>query len=253
MGIKLIANGVTSAWNTKVVPPVTRGLEAWFTLDTESSRFFLNRAIGKVNAAMIGAPAAYATHGRFKSLTSYLQTQVPESTEMTIVVVGKAVAAIPAGASAFGDANTPAYVANGSGAAVTPGYSGNTVGVSLHHVAPTALTTFTPRDNGSGSPGSGVLTLSADTPTDWGIRALRITASGQANFNLTKGIKVENSGQNARILNGNLFRIGSAVSGFAAEVDISAVAIYSVALTDSEIAQVADVMRKRMVRLGITV
>ncbi len=50
-----------------------------------------------------------------------------------------------------------------------------------------------------------------------------------------------------------MIRIGGASSTFGGEVDISAVAIYSVALTDAEMALVAEAMRKRTTRLGISV
>jgi hypothetical protein len=50
-----------------------------------------------------------------------------------------------------------------------------------------------------------------------------------------------------------VFQIGSGSAAFGGEVDISAVAIYSRVLNDTELNEVATAMRKRMLRLGINV
>jgi hypothetical protein len=62
-----------------------------------------------------------------------------------------------------------------------------------------------------------------------------------------------NSGLAAREVSGNKYRIGGATIDFAADADISAVAIYASALTDAEIDAVAAAMRKRALRLGLSV
>ncbi|WP_410480679.1 hypothetical protein ACJ70E_15795 [Pseudomonas plecoglossicida] len=247
MGIKLIAKDTIAPWDSKVVPPVTRGLQAWFTFDTDAARFSLNRAIGKPNADVVGAPVAYATHGRFKGLANYLKTQVPETAEMTIVAVGRLVS-LPTGS-----ANGAMLVSNFSGNAVTPGYTGTATGVSLYSDGANFKGTGC-RDNGSGGMDTATATDATDTPTDWAIRAVRTQPSAiNKYFNLTKGTSATNASVRARVLSDSMFRIGSATGNFAGEADISAVAIYSVALTDDEIRQVADAMRKRMTRLGISV
>ena len=35
MGLKLISKGSVAPWNSTVIPAVTRGLEGWFTFDTD--------------------------------------------------------------------------------------------------------------------------------------------------------------------------------------------------------------------------
>jgi hypothetical protein len=255
MGIKLISKGSVAPWNSKVVPPVTRGLEGWFTFDTDVNRFAVNRAPGKPDASLTGAPTAYATHGRFKGLANFLETQISESANMTIIVVGKAANAIPAGASATGDINTPIYAGNYYGASATPGVTGNVYGTSLFHSAPATLTSNGARSNGAGGTVNATVDLTSETPTAWGIRAARTSEAPGANkvFNLTRGVTASSAVATSRVLASPKMRIGSAQQNFAGEVDISVIAIYSVALTDAEIDLVADSMRKRMTRLGIAV
>lgn len=253
MGIKLIANDTIAPWYTKVIPPVTRGLEGWFTFDTDVSRFGFNRAVGKPDASVIGSPVAYATHGRFKGLSNYLLTQIAETNELTIIVVGKAVNAIPAGASSTGDANTPFYAGNHRGEVMTPGYT-TAYGSAIYHNKPTATTGGGNRDNGSGGSSNFSIDLTGEEPINWGIRTLRIAPDGVDSItNSTRGVKQTRTTATTRVLSANKMQVGSGTTGFAAEVDISAVAFYSVALTDAELASVVSAMRKRMTRLGITV
>lgn len=255
MGSTITAPGVTAPWNSKVRPAVSRGLEAWFTFDTDAARFGFNRAMDKGNAAIIGAPQAFAAHGRFKGLTNFLQTQASETADQTLIVIGKAAAPIPAGASGGGDANTPYYVGNRYGASIPAGYTGVALGTSLYHRNPATLTATGGRMTTDGTNADiGALDLSADVPTDWGIRVMRVAANGVSVVqNITRGLRRDGTLATARVLSDAKHRIGSATTGFGAEVDISAVAIFSSFLTDSELAQVVALMRKRMSRLGITV
>lgn len=254
MGIKLISNNTLAPWNSKVVPPVSRGLEGWFNFDTDAGRFGYNRALGKPDANIIGAPVAFATHGRFKGLSNYLQTKIAETDEVTLIVVGKAAAAIPAGASTTGDANTPFYVGNYRGNSVTPGVTGSAYGASLYHVATATLTGGACRDNGAGGATSAVNSVSGEVPTDWSIRVMRSSSAMLTKTqNLTKNLMSQGNDVRARALSDSLFRIGSGTAAFGAEVDISAVIIHSVVLTDDELAKQVEIVRKRMARLGIVV
>jgi hypothetical protein len=254
MGIKLISNNTLAPWNSKVVPPVSRGLEGWFNFDTDAGRFGFNRALGKPDASIIGAPVAFATHGRFKGLSNYLQTKIAETDEVTLIVVGKAAAPIPAGASTSGDETTPYYVGNYRGASVTPGVVGTSFGTSLYHVATASLTGGASRNNGSNLPTSAIRSLTGETPTDWAIRVLRVKSGVPLEVrNMTKGTSAVGADTNPRVLTDTAYRIGSGTSVFGAEVDISAVIIHSVMLTDDELAKQVEIVRKRMARLGIIV
>ena len=252
MGIKLIANGTVAPWHSKVIPPVTRGLEGWFTFDTDANRFNFNRALGKADAELIGVPVAYATHGRFKGLSNYLKTSIIDTSGMTLIAVGKAVSAV--GNEPAGGPNAPFYVGGFVGTSIDPAYPGTGYGVSLFHGTPSGLTGNGGRVNAGGTgPSSGPVVIPNDVPSDWGIRAVRADANLTSVFNLTRGLKVDGTLLTPRVVGDSKIRIGGASSTFAAEVDISAVAIYSVPLNDAEINQVATVMRARMRRLGITV
>lgn len=247
MGVKIVAEDAVGPWHSKVVPPVTRGLRAWFTFDTDSSRFKFNRAIGGSDAVMVGNPTAFTTHGRFKGLTNYLQTPIEETDEQTIIVVGKAVVA------PTGTADGAFYAGNYTGNSKTPGFTGNAFGASLYHQSATTQTGGSGRDNGAGGITSGQISLNA-APLNWAIRAMRAKSLVPTdNYNLTLGTKATGTSSTARVLADSNHRIGSSNSVFAGEVDISCVAIYASYLTEGEIAQVAAVMRKRMERLGIIV
>lgn len=252
MGVLLVATGAVAPWNSKVALPVMRGLEGYFTFDTDVARFGFNRAPGKLDAIVTGAPLAFPTHGRFNGQSNFLTTKIQETVEQTIIVVGKSAAAVPSGGA---QADQPFYVSNNYGSAVNPPYTGQVAtGVTLSHPDNNRLSASGARDNGSGAPTSGSVSLTATPSNSWAIRAARV-ASGGVNtaMDLTVNTSAAGANANARVINDKMFRIGGAALNNSALVDISAVAIYSVALTDAEIQLVAGVMRKRMARLGIVV
>ncbi|MDD2005607.1 hypothetical protein [Pseudomonas putida] len=252
MGMKLTAKGTLAPWNHKLIPPVTRGLQAWFTFDTDAARFGFNRAMDKPDAEVIGTPTAFATHGRFKGLVNFLKTQIPDSAEMTILVVGKAVNAPPVAGG--GGPDSPFYAGGFSGNSVDPTAPGAGYGVSLFHGAPTSVTGNAGRLNTAGTgPTSGSAILEGEVATSWGLRAVRCSANLTQTFNLTRNVVLSGTVTTRRVLSDSVIRIGGAASVFGGEVDISAVAIYSVALSDAEMALVYNAMRKRMSRLGIAI
>lgn len=254
MGIKLKSNQI-GPWHTKINVPVEQGLEAWFTFDTDAKRFFFNRAKDKPDAVIVGTPVAYPTHGRFKGLVNYLRTAVRETDGQTLIVVGKAAAPIPAGASTTGDATTPFYVGNYRGASVTEGVAGTAYGASLYHVQPATFTGGASRANDTGGATSSVTSVgTGEVPTDWGLRVMRTSSAMVTKVqNLTRNTMAQGNDQRVRALADSVFQIGSGTAAFGGEVDISAVAIFSRAITDAELNEVASAMRKRMLRLGINV
>jgi hypothetical protein len=256
MGVLIVAQDTLAAPTSKIISPVQRGLEGYFTFDTDASRFAVNRAPGKPNAAVVGTPVAFATHGRFKGNANFLQTQIAEVANMTLIVVGKAVSAVPDGSSGSGDANTPMYAGNFRSTVVTPGYTGVAGGVAMGHVSSTTMTGFGGRDNGSGALSSGIITLAAEAPTTWAIRAIRARQNGATTIqNVTTGTRSDSASTTLRTLNDLKMRIGSGggSSGFAGEVDVSMAIFASVTWTDAELALVVEQIRARMTRLGITV
>lgn len=187
--------------------------------------------------------------------TLTLEAPVGKTDGQTLIVVGKAAAPIPAGASTTGDASTPFYVGNYRGASVTEGVAGTAYGTSLYHVQSATFTGGGARANDTGGATSAVTSLGAgEVPTEWGLRVMR-TSSAMATKvqNLTRNTMVQGTDLRARALADSVFQIGSGTAAFGGEVDISAVAIFSRAITDAELNEVAAAMRKRMQRLGINV
>jgi hypothetical protein len=185
---------------------------------------------------------------RFKGGTNYLQTQVVDSDEVTIIVVGKSAVA-PAS-----PADSVLFAGAYRGASITPGIVGDASGGNLFVSNASSLSATAARTDGAGN---AVLTTVAvvGTPvTSWALRGMRAkTGEVTKVFDLTANASSVGSSILKRALTGNRLKIGGATEGFQGESDISAVAIYSVALTDDEIARVAGTMRRRMARLGITV
>lgn len=248
MGLKLISNDTVAPWNSKVVPPVTRGLEAWFTFDTDAARAYFNRAIGKADAQVVGSPVAFPTHMRFKGGVNFLQTQIQDSDEVTILVVGKSAVAPSS------SANSVLLVGGYKGTSVTPGITGEASGGNLFISNPTSVSATAVRTDGAGNAVSTTVAVIGTPVTSWALRGMR-AKTGEATkvFDLTANVSKFGSSLLERALTGNRLRIGGATEGFLGESDISAVAVYSLALTDDEIAMVAGTMRRRMSRLGVTV
>ncbi len=252
MGTLVVATGAPGQWNSKIAFPVMRGLKGYYTFDTDAARFGFNRAPGGVNAIMTGAPVAFATHGRFNGQVNFLDTGIAETIEQTIIVVGKSAAVVPSGST---QVDQPYYVGNAYGSSVNPPYVGKTsTGVDLYHPDNARVSGSAARDNGSGDPSSAAASLAATPANSWAIRAVRASgAAANVVMDLTAGTQAAGTNTNPRILNDKTFRIGGAALGNSALVDISAVAILEVALTDSEINVFAEAMRKRMLRFGIVV
>ncbi|MBC3496761.1 hypothetical protein HU764_008710 [Pseudomonas sp. SWRI100] len=246
MGVQLIARNTTAPWNTKVAPPITRGLEGWFTLDTDARRFGFNRAPGKPDATIVGAPSAFAGYGRFKGNVNYLQTQIADSDEMTLIVVGKATNPLVAGVDSV-------FLAGAHlGPVSTPGFTGNASGVNLYLDHPTLFKGSGSRDSGAGTANASAVSGTATATNAWAIRSIRAkSAAATLLMDHTAGVKVTGTDLNARVLTSNKYRIGSATAGFTGDSDISFVAIHSAYLTDSELEAQIVPIRKRLARLGI--
>ncbi|HDW3220055.1 TPA: hypothetical protein RMM45_004235 [Escherichia coli] len=253
MGVELISVGTPAPWYTKVSPPVTRGLEGWFCLDTDISRIGFNRAPGKADAVIVGVPAVNADSARLKGLTNYLSTDVTESADMTVLVISKAVS-IPDGAPATAGETTPMHFGSYSGVPALPGYPNNSYGISLFNTYPDRSNVGAARDDGTGSGITSAQTFQTETIHNWNLRVIRTGDSVTTDFiNLTTNRKTSSTVTTRRVPTGNKMRIGSGYSQYSGTVDVSHIVFYSVALTDSEISQIAALMRARAARLGITV
>ncbi|MDA5495395.1 hypothetical protein PGS50_19355 [Yersinia intermedia] len=254
MGVELISVGSVAPWYTKVSPPVIRGLEGWFCFDTDISRIAFNRAPGKSDAVIVGLPEVNGSFTRFKSLSNYLNTNIPESVEMTVFIVGKSPVAIGEPSVPANHVPHPMYFGNypGGNSSVS-GYT--TYGCGMFNDGPARLAMTASRiSSGTGSATSAQASITTDNPTAWGLRVARFGEMTKTRVqNLTTGAFGEYAATTQRLPSVNPLRIGGAYSTFSGEVDISQIVIYSAALTDEEIAAVASLMRVRSARLGITV
>ena len=246
MGTKITSVGTRAPWNSRILPPVTRNLEFWFDADTEARRAAFNRAIGKADSGITGAPTAAATHVSMSPSVGYVRTGVQEPLEFTAFVLAKAQSA----------SQSTMFVASVSSAVnqvLAPGYSGGSFGMSIYGNASGTVTFAACRDNGSGVLTSAGLTLPGSlASTEWAIRVLRVKANQTTNFDKTAGVSAVNANVNTRVPATYPIRVGAPVSGTHPGIaDVSQAILYSAALTDDEIDKVVDVMRKRAARLGI--
>lgn len=248
MGLKLTSPGALAPWYTKVIPPVIRNLEGWFCFDTALERIGFNRAPGKGNAKLVGNPTVFGTHARFKGGANYLETLIAESVKFTVLVVGKT----PGPLGGTGTPTAAPYVGNYAGASSNPLGSG---GMCLYHQTDTTLGGQAWRVNSTGDGTTSSQATANDTSSAWGLRVLRSDGvNGTKVMNLTTGISSNQPLATTRITATSPLRIGGVYgTTFLGETDISHVVVFSDALTDDEINQVAAVMRRRMARLGILV
>lgn len=248
MGLKLISPGALAPWYTKIIAPVTDSLEGWFCFDTALERIGFNRAPGKGNARIIGNPTVYSTHARFKGGANFLETLVSEPEKFTVLVVGK----VPGLLGGTGTPTAAPYIGTQAGESSSPLGPG---GMALYHITDTTFTGTAWRVTADGTGTTSSQANANDTPTTWGLRALRCDGvNGTKLINLTTGISSIQPLATPRVRSTQPLRIGGVYgTTFLGETDISHVVIYSRALSDDELALVAAAMRKRMLRLGITV
>ncbi|WP_154675918.1 hypothetical protein [Entomohabitans teleogrylli] len=252
MGVELISVGSQAPWYTKVSPPVIRGLEGWFCFDTDIARAGFNRAPGKSDATLIGSPTVSDNHIRLKGLTNYLTTDIIESSDMTVLIISRAVS-VPDGSPAVPGESTPMHFGTYSGTAAISGYT-TSYGVSIYNQYPDRTLAAGTRDDGTGSNVTSATASHIEAINDWGLRVLRTGNNVSTDYiNLTTNSKASTTNTNIRVPTTQTLRIGSGYVGFAGTVDVSQLIVYSVVLTDAEISQIAALMRTRAARLGISI
>lgn len=241
MGVQIVSVGSVAPWYTKVLPPVTRGLEGWYCLDTALDRIAFNRAPGKKDAVIKGTPVVSAAYSTFTGGQAWLDTGIADTAEATFFAICKA-NALPGGSSTT---TAIPYVGNTGAAGM---------GAELYCGSDTTLNSTSWR-TASGSATSDSRSIT-ETPTTWGLRVLKVGGNtGNTELrNLTSGARSLSVLTGPRILSAAAHLIGGThAATFTGKADISAVAVYSVALSDAEIDAIAAVMRRRAARLGIVV
>lgn len=249
MGIQIISQGGVAPWNTKILAPAMDALEGWFDIDTSAEHAAFNRAPGKSNADIIGSPVFTATGGRFTSRVNYLQTRIAEMLYPTVIVLGRAVNEVTSGDNGF------FYASTNTGPSADPDVVSNGVaGMSLLVNNPNSVTMNGSLKNGTNQSLASSGVTQGAPHTEWGYRMGRISSVEITVANLTTGVSASAPITLPRLCTTNNIRVGSNFVGTAYNglVEISSVAIYSRALTDTEVAGVVAMMRNRASRLGIS-
>ena len=255
MGNKIYSRDSVAPWNSFMLPSVQSGLEGWFDCAVEARRGAFNRAMGKQQAQVVGAPVAYATHLRMSLNTGYIQTQIPETVEQTLFTLGRAVGPFPDAANAVIFAGT--YLGPVNPATLPPGVTtSNSYGASIYADNNGNISYAASRDNGAGGMTSAGASISsgAVASTNWAIRVMRVAAGQTNGFDKTGNVQVSSSVPRSRITSMSPFRLGapSGSTTNSGTVDLSQTIIYSRALSDDEINTVVGYMRNRANRLGIS-
>jgi hypothetical protein len=177
-----------------------------------------NKVPDSVAAAIVGTPTSGAGFASFTG-TSYLQTEIPDGSEMTIIV---------------GCRNVSGPVA----------YAGNYMGATLggQTIFSGALKTGISVNGarGAGADGQAALT---ELPVGWGCYAARIPAVGKNEVHdMFRGTKVLSAGSGNHIISAEKIRVGSAkTAGFeAGACDLSFALIYNRAVSDAELTSIRD-------------
>lgn len=250
MGTKITSVGTRAPWNSRILPPVTRNLEFWFDADTEARRAAFNRAIGKAAGVVTGTPVAAASYVSMSPASGYVATQAQEAIECTVFSLAKAQSAAAA-------AMMVCSYSSAVNTALAPGYAGTSFGISIYGTNAGDMLWGACRDNGSGGLTSGGTSIPGSKKSnEWAIRVLRVTAAKTTGYDKTVGASRDATTANTRVPAVDPIRVGSAVGAsnqalYPGVVDTSQAIYYSAALTDAEIDQVVEVMRKRAARLGI--
>ena len=254
MGNKIYSRDAVAPWNSYMLPSVTQGLEGWFDCAVEARRGAFNRAMGKPQGQVVGAPVAFATHLRMSLGAGYIQTQIAETVEQSIFTLGRAAGPFPDAAAAVIFAGTYMGPVNPAtlpaGVTVTSSY-----GASIYADNNGNILYAASRDNGSGGMTSagGSIVSGATPSTSWAIRIMKVAAGQTTGYDKTANLQVTPSVTRSRITSLAPFRLGapSGTTTNSGIVDLSQAIIYSRALSDDEINAVTAYMRARANKLGI--
>lgn len=237
MSTVITSQNSNAPWYSKVVPPVARGLAGWYCADTASGRAAFNRVLDRPNGTIAGAPVPSANSVKFVGNSAYIETGIAETAEMTIIALLKTQNPVSAAAQVY----------------AVSSYASPDIGLSLYSNVAGFLVGAAARTNGSGGQISGAATIAAPDQT-WVLASLTVSAAQTKLRNLTAGTSALGSSSASRVVAGAGLRIGSsrtAGGANAGEINISHAIVYTAALSDEEIDQIAVLMRKRAMRLGI--
>ncbi len=239
MGINVIAKDIDAeATALFYATEVTRGLEAVFFTNTSADRAARNYAQNKDNGVVVGNPAYKANSTEFKASTNYLNTQVAESLDMTLIFIAKSASQVASYAA------RGVFISSYNGGAT--GNRGLTVGMTE-----TAVSMFYSKADGS----TASLVLPAASTANYKAYALRLSSSEVKLQSISDSSSVRHVvSSSARKNSLRKLLIGSNVAAdVSGTSEFIAARIHSVALDDDELYLAANELIRYAASKGITI
>ncbi|KAB0504690.1 hypothetical protein [Pseudomonas moorei] len=241
MGVQVVAKGVDAEqYATEYAAPVRRGLEGVFFLNTSLEKCARNYAPGKAAGAIVGSPQVAAGFISCKGMTNYVQTQIQETSEVTMLVIARS-ADVP------GTPDTTPLICGCFATGVTSGVS--LYGAAADRVSGTG-------GFGDDDPGNSNVVASVNPValSSWGLYSVVIAANGVTTKSHTANLSILNAQTKPRRPSTRTLRIGSGYSNSQkGNVDIALFQCHSVALTADELARTVADLRAYAARRGIVV
>lgn len=230
-------------------PSVTNGLEGWFNLGGSTATAVKNRAPGKADATAVGGPTFdVGGFANLKSLSTFFQTAITETADMSILV------ACASADTLASIATTPAFIGSGSGPSqADAGIASDGV---IIFPAGTGVRMQGYRRASDGSQEQAYAVVGNQTPlTTFRCYLGRISGLNVYMKNMTSGADAGTwSYTKPRYPSSLPLRIGSGYSSNAGTSKIAAVGIWSRALSDAEGAQAyADMQAYLSKRWGLVI
>lgn len=241
MGVQIVAKGVDAEqYATEYAAPVRRGLEGIFFTNTSIEKIARNYAPDKPNGVAVGAPAIKQGFVTLKSMTNYIQTQIRETVDLTMLVIAKS-DAIP------GTADTTPLICGNFDATAPAGVSLYAGGAD--RVSGTAA--YGDDDSTSSNAAALVTPIALST---WNLYSVTISNAGIVARSHTANISNTRAATKPRRPTSRNIRIGSGYTiTQRGNIDIALFQHHSVALTDDELDRTVADLRAYAARRGITV
>jgi hypothetical protein len=209
-------------------PPALDNLVGWFNIGIDAKRSRKNWAPGGDDAVVVGAPTFHADGGaRFTSLSAYMQTSIPETDDLTIMVVAKS-------SDTFADlAHRPAFVSTYTGVgASNSAVTSDGAMLSVIGVGTVRMTAYRRAVDGSATHSGSSNNITPDL-ANWGCYFGTINGLVSRVRDKTGGSSSSFTHSLPRFRSANTFRIGSAFNGLGGHCDILTVGLWSAPLSDA--------------------
>ena len=231
--------------NAKLYLPVTDGLQ-YIMIGTDSvKKATHNFAPRKKDGQAVGSIGMTGNVAKFVSMSAYVQTDVAETAEFTVIFVAKTDDAATGGA-------TQSVVCGTFQSLPQNGETVNTYGTAVYFPAKTQIAFAAGRGTSTADDNSALATLATDV-TKYQLYVARVVGTKNEIKNLTAATVAEKVMASPRLLSVATQRIGSSYTAFGGHCQVAFLAYYSKSLTDIEIDSVAKSVRKIMLKKGIAI